>query len=49
MAFELFVSLSFLGVCVITFVPIKIKTHKAPQNDNLNLSFVKGVIIVAKK
>ena len=27
--------------CVITFEPIKIQTHSAPQNDRLNFSFVK--------
>ena len=41
--------LGFLGFCVITFVPIKIKTHKAPLNDRLNLSFVKDVHIVDEK
>ena len=29
--------------CVITFDPIKIKTHSAPQNDRLNFSFVKDI------
>jgi putative Mn2+ efflux pump MntP len=41
--------LSFLGFCVITFVLIKNKTHKALQNDRLNLSFVKDVHIVGEK
>ena len=27
--------------CVITFEPIEIQNHEAPQNDRLNLSFVK--------
>jgi hypothetical protein len=27
--------------CVITFEPIKIQTYSAPQNDRLNVSFVK--------
>ena len=27
----------------ITFEPIKIQTHSAPQNDRVNLSFVKGI------
>ena len=44
-----FAFLSFLGFCDITFVPIKIKTHQAPQNDRLYLSFVKDVHIVGKK
>jgi hypothetical protein len=30
-----------LSFCVITFEPIKIQTHSAPQNDRPNLSFVK--------
>ena len=29
--------------CVITFEPIKIQTHSAPQNDRLNFSFVKDI------
>ena len=28
---------------VITFEPIKIQTHSAPQNDRLNFSFVKDI------
>ena len=48
-AFGFFAFLPFLGFCVITFVPIKIKTHKAPLNDCLNLSFVKDVHIVDEK
>ena len=30
-----------IAFCVITFEPIKIQTHSAPQNDRLNFSFVK--------
>ena len=30
-----------IALCVITFEPIKIQTHSAPQNDRLNFSFVK--------
>ena len=30
-----------IAFCVITFDPIKIHTHSAPQNDRLNFSFVK--------
>ena len=48
-AIGIFVFLSFLGFCVIKFVPIKIKTYKAPQNDLLNLSFVKDIYVVGKK
>ena len=29
--------------CVITFDPIQIQTHSAPQNDRLNFSFVKDI------
>ena len=29
--------------CVITFEPIEVQTCSAPQNDRLNLSFVKNV------
>ena len=34
---------------VITFVPNKIQTRKAPQNDRLNLSFVKDTHTVGKR
>ena len=34
---------------VVAFDPIKILTLKAPQNDRLNLSFVKDFYVVAKK
>ena len=37
------------SLCVITFEPIKILTCSAPQNDHLNLSFVKYIHVVAKK
>ena len=30
-----------IAFCVITFDPIKIQTHSAPQHDRLNFSFVK--------
>ena len=32
-----------IAFCVITFEPIKIQTQSAPQNDRLNLSFVKDI------
>jgi phosphoribosylaminoimidazole carboxylase (NCAIR synthetase) len=35
--------------CVISFEPIKIQTCSAPQNDRLNLSFVKDIHVVGKK
>ena len=33
--------MEIIAFCVITFGPIKVKTCSAPQNDHLNLSFVK--------
>ena len=38
-----------IAFCVITFEPIKIQTHSAPQNDRLNFSFVKDITVVVKK
>ena len=35
--------------CIITSWPIEIQTHSAPQNDRLNLSFVKGTYVDGKK
>jgi hypothetical protein len=35
--------------CVITFEPIEIQTRSAPQNDRLNLSFVKDLHLVFEK
>ena len=35
--------------CVITVVPVMIQTCSAPQNDRLNLSFVKDFHIVGTK
>ena len=35
--------------CVITFEPINIQTHSAPQNNRLNFSFVENVHVVGKK
>ena len=32
-----------IAFCVITFEPIKIQTHSAPQNDRMNFSFVKDI------
>ena len=32
-----------IAFCVITFEPIKIQTHSAPQKDRLNFSFVKDI------
>ena len=38
-----------IAFCVITFEQIEIQTHSAPQNDRLNLSFVKDDHVVSKK
>ena len=38
-----------IAFCVITFEPIKIQTHSAPQNDCLNFSFVKDTHVVGEK
>ena len=32
-----------------TFKPIKIETHSAPQNNRLNFSFVKDIHVVGEK
>ena len=36
-----------IAFCVITFEPIKIQTHAAPQNDHLNFNFVKDINVDA--
>ena len=33
----------------VAFNPIEIQTHQAPQNDRLNLSFVKDFYVVSKE
>ena len=38
-----------IAFCVITFDPIKIQTHSAPQNDCLNFSFVKDIDVLGKQ
>ena len=45
---RLVVTASF-AFCVTTFEPIEAQTHSAPQNDRLNLSFVKDTYVVGKK
>ena len=35
--------------CVITFEPIEVQTRSAPQNDRLNLSFVKDIYVDGRK
>ena len=42
---RLLVTASF-AFCIITFEPIEVQTCSAPQNDCLNLSFVKDMYIV---
>ena len=32
-----------IALCVITFDPIKIQTHSAPQNERLDFSFLKDI------
>jgi hypothetical protein len=34
-----------IAFCVIAFDQIEVKTHSAPQNDCLNLVFVKGIYV----
>ena len=36
-------------IFVITFESNKIQTHLAPQNDHMNLSFVKDIHVVGEK
>ena len=38
----------FLAFCVRTIEPIKFQTHLGPQNDRLNLSFVKYIYVLGK-
>ena len=47
--FATVVEIEIFAVCVITFEPIKIHTCSSPQNDRLNLSFVKDINTVGKK
>ena len=39
----------FLATTLISFEPIKIQTSLSPQNDRLNLSFVKDIHVVGEK
>ena len=41
--------MEILAFCVMRFEPIKIQTRLAPQNDRLNLSFVKDENTVGEK
>ena len=40
--------MEIIAFCVLTFGPIKVKTCSAPQNDRLNLSFVKYIHVDGK-
>ena len=40
--------MEMFAFCVINFEPIKIQTCSVPQNDHLNLSFVKDIHVVGK-
>ena len=41
--------MEILTFYAITYKPIKIQKRSAPQNDRLNLSFVKDIYVNAKK
>ena len=41
--------MEIFALCAITFELVKIKTCLAPQNNRLNLSFVKDTYVVGKK
>jgi hypothetical protein len=45
---RLVVTASF-AFCIITFEPIKVQTSSAPQNDLVNLSFVKDIYADGQK
>ena len=45
---RLLVTSSF-AFCVIAFEPIEVQTRSAPQNDRLNLVFVKGIYVKGGK
>ena len=49
MHFQAWKKEDFNPYCVVSFDQIKIFTYWAPQNDRLNLSFVKDICIVAIK
>jgi hypothetical protein len=40
---------NIFAFCVITSEPIEVQTCSAPQNDRLNLSFVKYIKVIVKK
>ena len=45
---RLVVTAPFYAFSVIIFEPIKIQTFSAPQNDCLNLSFVKNILEIGR-
>ena len=47
--FFIFVVFSLFCNCVITFEPIMMENLSAPQNDHLNPSFVKYILVVGEK
>jgi len=49
MHFQAWKKEDFKQYSVVAFDPIKMFTHKAPQNDRLNLSLVKDIYVVTKK
>ena len=40
---------TWFAFCVITFEPIEVQTHSAPQKDRVNLSFVKDINVDGQK
>ena len=46
---KLVICVMYFCICVITFEPIKIKTHSASQDDHLNFSFVEDIYVVGEK
>ena len=41
--------MEIFAFCVITFEPIEVQTCLSPQNDRLNLSFVKDIHVDGRK
>ena len=47
-AFSLLLVTASFAFCVTTFEPIEVQTRSAPQNDSLNLGFVKDRYVDGK-
>ena len=47
--FKKYRNTEILAFYAIAIEPIKVQTHSAPQNDRLNLSYVKDIYVNAKK